>query len=115
MKDPKDHIIMETNLHEAFGEIRNNLRAMILVSIEGVFPEDLTRKFVDSVAGAMGDAQESLCKTCSVPEGCPTKDKFAKHLRSGGYDTLKLEMEQVFGKKEEKVVPLDFSRKFLEN
>ena len=110
-----DHIIMEANLHEAFGEIRNNLRAMILVANDKIFPEDIIKKFVDSVAEAMGDAQESLCKTCSVPEGCPTKDKFANHLRSGGYDTLKLEMEQVFGKKEEKAVPPDFSRKFLEN
>ncbi len=110
-----DHILVEKILHEAFNEIRNNLRAMILGDIEGVLPEDLTRKFVDSVAGAMGDAQEFLCETCPATEECSTRGKFAKHLRDAGYDFLKLEVEQVFKKKEEKAVPLDFSRKFLEN
>ena len=48
MKDVKDHIIIEANLHEAFGEIRNNLRAMILVANEKVFPEDLIKKFLEN-------------------------------------------------------------------
>ena len=117
MKDFEEHLILEATLQAALNDVTKILEGMTLLSIEGRFPEEMTRDFVDSVVDAMKKAQGSVCESCSASEGCSSREKWPISYDNLKYDTWRSRVEERHKPelKKRQTSPLDFSRKFLGN
>jgi hypothetical protein len=116
MNEDKEQLELEMNLHAAFDDIENSLKAIVLIAIDGPFPEKMAKKLVNSIVDAMEEAQKDTCETCPAKEECKVNMTTGPGTKfsSMRYDSLRATIERLMKDKPKIIKPnIDFSKKFM--
>ncbi len=100
MRSNTKQIVLEENLHDAFDDLELSLKAIVLTSVRSVFPEEMTKKLVNSIVDAIEEAQKDTCVDCPLNGECEADSDMKNKFLSMRYDSMRADMERIKEKEE---------------